>query len=236
MLLRVDELFVNYGPVPILQGIDLHVQGKEIVALLGSNGCGKTTLMKAISGILPVQRGTIIFDEQEIQNLSSSTIVKLGISQCAEGRFLFPGMSVFKNLKLGAYSRRESIRTIKQRMETVFHLFPILQERQKQKAGTLSGGEQQMLSIGRALMANPQLLILDEPSFGIAPLVVEVIFTMIKEINTTGITILVVEQNASAALSVAGRGYVMESGKIVQEDQSEKLITDTRIRKAYMGG
>ena len=235
MLPKIDNLFVSYGDVPVLHGVSLQVEQGEIVALLGSNGCGKTTLMKAISGLIPVKSGVVLFAGNPIQNLPPHNIVKLGVPQCAENRFLFPGLSVFKNIKIGAHSRKEDIKIIKARMESVFALFPILQERQRQRAGTLSGGEQQMLSIGRALMANPQLLILDEPSLGIAPLVVEAIFNMIKEINKKGITLFIVEQNASAALGVAGRGYVMKLGKIVRQDKSENLIVDPLIRKAYLG-
>jgi branched-chain amino acid transport system ATP-binding protein len=235
MLLKIDDLFVNYGDVPVVHEINLQVEPGEIVALLGGNGCGKTTLMKAISGLIPVKSGTIRFSGKPIQNLPPHKIVRLGVSQCAENRFLFPRLSVFKNLKIGAHSRREDSKTFKTRMESVFTLFPILQERQNQQAGTLSGGEQQMLSIGRALMADPRLLILDEPSLGIAPLVVEAIFNRLKEINQQGITLFVVEQNASAALEVAGRAYVMELGKIVRQDKSENLIVDPAIRKAYLG-
>jgi branched-chain amino acid transport system ATP-binding protein len=235
MLLKINNLFVSYGDVPVLHGVNLQVEQEEIVALLGSNGCGKTTLLKAISGLIPIKSGTIQFAGSPIHNLPPHITVKRGVSQCAENRFLFPGLSVFKNLKIGAHTRKEDMKTLRARMETVFALFPILQERQRQHAGTLSGGEQQMLSIGRALMANPQLLILDEPSLGIAPLVVEAIFNMIKEINKKGITLFIVEQNASAALGVAGRGYVMELGKVVREDTSENLLVDPTIRKAYLG-
>jgi len=235
MLLNIDKLSVAYGEVTVLHEINIQVSQGEIVALLGANGCGKTTLMKAISGLIPVRSGTINFDAHPIQNQTPHSIVKLGISQCAESRYLFPGLSVLKNLRLGAHCRREDMRTIKARMETVFDLFPILRGRQKQAAGTLSGGEQQMLSIGRALMADPRLLLLDEPSLGIAPLMVETIFKMLKEISKKGITLFIVEQNASTALEVAGRGYVMELGKIVREDSSEHLLVDPMIRKAYLG-
>ncbi len=235
MLLKIDDLFVSYGDVPVLHGVNLQVEQGEIVALLGSNGCGKTTLMKAISGLIPIKSGAVVFAGNPIQNLPPHLIVKLGVSQCAENRFLFPGLSVFKNLKIGAHTRREDMQALKTRMASVFALFPILQERQRQRAGTLSGGEQQMLSIGRALMANPQLLVLDEPSLGIAPLMVEAIFNMIREINKKGITLFIVEQNASAALGVAGRAYVMELGRIVREDKSENLLVDPVIRKAYLG-
>ncbi len=235
MLLKIDDLYVNYGEVPVVHGVRLQVDRGEIVALLGSNGCGKTTLMKAVSGLIAVKSGRILFSGEPIENLPPHHIVQRGISQCAENRFLFPGLSVFKNLKIGAHTRREEMKALTHRMESVFALFPILQERQRQRAGTLSGGEQQMLSIGRALMADPRLLILDEPSLGIAPLVVEAIFHRLKEINEQGITLFVVEQNASAALGVAGRGYVMELGKIVREDTSDHLMTDPLIRKAYLG-
>jgi branched-chain amino acid transport system ATP-binding protein len=191
--------------------------------------------MKSISGLIPVKSGSILLAGDPIHSLPPHIIVKKGVSHCAENRFLFPGLSVFKNLKIGAHSRREDWRTIRERMESVFALFPILQERQRQRAGTLSGGEQQMLSIGRALMASPKLLILDEPSLGIAPLVVEAIFRMIREINNQGITLFIVEQNASAALGVAGRGYVMELGKVVREGGSNLLLVDPFIRKAYLG-
>lgn len=235
MLLNINDLSVSYGEVPVLHGINIQVGQGEIVALLGSNGCGKTTLMKAISGLIPIGSGKILFDGNPIQNLAPHSIVKLGISQCAESRFLFPQLSVFKNLRLGAHCRREDMKTMKARMETVFSLFPVLGDRQRQRAGTLSGGEQQMLSIGRALMADPRLLILDEPSHGIAPLMVEAIFKMLKEVNKKGITLFIVEQNASVALGVVGRGYVMELGKIVLEDTSERLLVDPLIRKAYLG-
>lgn len=235
MLLNINDLSVSYGEVPVLHGINIQVGQGEIVALLGSNGCGKTTLMKAISGLIPIGSGKILFDGNPIQNLAPHSIVKLGISQCAESRFLFPQLSVFKNLRLGAHCRREDMKTMKARMETVFSLFPVLGDRQRQRAGTLSGGEQQMLSIGRALMADPRLLILDEPSHGIAPLMVEAIFKMLKEVNKKGITLFIVEQNASVALGVVGRGYVMELGKIVREDTSERLLVDPLIRKAYLG-
>jgi branched-chain amino acid transport system ATP-binding protein len=235
MLLNINDLYVNYDEVSILQGISISIEKGEIVTLLGSNGSGKSTLMKAISGLIPIKNGTILFDNKPIQTCPPHEIVKLGISQCAERRYLFPELTVYKNLKIGAHCLTEDMKETKARIERVFSMFPILKDRQKQKAGTLSGGEQQMLSIGRALMAAPQLLILDEPSLGIAPLVVENIFQMLKEINRQGVTLFIVEQNASVALKVAERGYVMELGKIVLANTSEQLLADPMIRKAYLG-
>jgi branched-chain amino acid transport system ATP-binding protein len=213
----------------------LNVQEEEIVTLLGANGAGKTTLLKTISGLLKCSSGSICFASQRIDHLRPNAIVQLGISQCPEGRKLFPEMTVLKNLRLGAFVRRHDQKGIEDSLTEVFHLFPILSERIKQLAGTLSGGEQQMLAMGRALMANPRLLLLDEPSLGLAPLVVRALFQTIRDINQRGTTIFLVEQNASQALHVAHRGYVMETGQIVLFDSSANLLNNEQVRQAYLG-
>ncbi|MCJ7832786.1 MAG: ABC transporter ATP-binding protein, partial [Deltaproteobacteria bacterium] len=207
----------------------------EIVTILGSNGAGKTTLLKTISGILRAHSGAATFKGQRIEKLDSSAIVRLGISQCPEGRKLFPEMSVLKNLRLGAYVRRQDKKGIEKSLAEVLQLFPILSERADQMAGTLSGGEQQMLAMGRALMSNPTLLLLDEPSLGLAPLVVKALFQSIRDINQRQVTILLVEQNASQALQVAHRGYVIETGKIVLSGSCQDLLKNEKVKQAYLG-
>jgi branched-chain amino acid transport system ATP-binding protein len=235
MLLNLDGLRTFYGNFPSLKGVSLNVQEEEIVTLLGANGAGKTTLLKTISGLLKCSSGSICFASQRIDHLRPNAIVQLGISQCPEGRKLFPEMTVLKNLRLGAFVRRHDQKGIEDSLTEVFHLFPILSERVKQLAGTLSGGEQQMLAMGRALMANPRLLLLDEPSLGLAPLVVRALFQTIRDINQRGTTIFLVEQNASQALHVAHRGYVMETGQIVLFDSSANLLNNEQVRQAYLG-
>jgi branched-chain amino acid transport system ATP-binding protein len=235
MLLNLDGLRTFYGNFPSLKGVSLNVQEEEIVTLLGANGAGKTTLLKTISGLLKCSSGSICFASQRIDHLRPNAIVQLGISQCPEGRKLFPEMTVLKNLRLGAFVRRHDQKGIEDSLTEVFHLFPILSERIKQLAGTLSGGEQQMLAMGRALMANPRLLLLDEPSLGLAPLVVRALFQTIRDINQRGTTIFLVEQNASQALHVAHRGYVMETGQIVLFDSSANLLNNEQVRQAYLG-
>ena len=235
MLLNLDGLSTFYGNFPSLKGVSLNVQEEEIVTLLGANGAGKTTLLKTISGLLKCSSGSISFASQRIDHLRPNAIVQLGISQCPEGRKLFPEMTVLKNLRLGAFVRRHDKKGIEDSLTEIFHLFPILSERVKQLAGTLSGGEQQMLAMGRALMANPTLLLLDEPSLGLAPLVVRALFQTILDINQRGTTIFLVEQNASQALHVAHRGYVMETGQIVLFDSSANLLNNEKVRQAYLG-
>jgi branched-chain amino acid transport system ATP-binding protein len=235
MLLSLEGVHTSYGNFPALRGVTLSVEKGEIVALLGSNGAGKTTLLKTISGILRARPGVISFDGKRIENLHSNEIVRLGISQCPEGRKLFPEMSVLKNLRLGAYVRRQDKKGVEKSLAEIFELFPILSERAKQLAGTLSGGEQQMLAMGRAVMSNPALLLLDEPSLGLAPLVVRTLFQTIQDINRRKTTVFLVEQNASQALHIAHRGYVMETGKVVLTGPSEALLNDEKVKQAYLG-
>jgi branched-chain amino acid transport system ATP-binding protein len=235
MLLSLEGVHTSYGNFPALRGVTLSVERGEIVTLLGSNGAGKTTLLKTISGILRARPGAISFGGKRIENLHSNEIVRLGISQCPEGRKLFPEMSVLKNLRLGAYVRRRDKKGVEKSLGEIFQLFPILSERSKQLAGTLSGGEQQMLAMGRAVMSNPTLLLLDEPSLGLAPLVVRTLFQTIQDINRRETTIFLVEQNASQALHIAHRGYVMETGKIVLTGPSQALLNDEKVKQAYLG-
>ena len=235
MLLTLEGVHTSYGNFPALRGVTLSVEKGEIVTLLGSNGAGKTTLLKTISGILRARPGVISFGGKRIENLHSNEIVRLGISQCPEGRKLFPEMSVLKNLRLGAYVRRRDKKGVEKSLAEIFQLFPILSERAKQLAGTLSGGEQQMLAMGRAVMSNPTLLLLDEPSLGLAPLVVRTLFQTIQDINRRETTIFLVEQNASQALHIAHRGYVMETGKIVLTGPSQALLNDEKVKQAYLG-
>jgi branched-chain amino acid transport system ATP-binding protein len=235
MLLSLEGVNTFYGNFQALRGVSLSIEKGEIVTLLGSNGAGKSTLLKTISGLLRTRSGAIFFEGQRIEQLYPNAIVSLGISQCPEGRKLFPEMSVLKNLRLGAYVRRQDKKGIEKSMDEVLQLFPILSERSKQMAGTLSGGEQQMLAMGRALMSNPALLLLDEPSLGLAPLVVRALFQIIQDINQRQMTIFLIEQNASQALHVAHRGYVMETGKIVLTGPRQALLNDEKVKKAYLG-
>jgi len=235
MLLNLEGVNTFYGNFQASRDVSLSIEKGEIVALLGSNGAGKTTLLKTISGLLKARSGMITFEGKRIEQLHPNAIVSLGISQCPEGRKLFPEMSVHKNLRLGAYVRRGDKNGLEKSLNEVLQLFPILSERSKQMAGTLSGGEQQMLAMGRALMSNPTLLLLDEPSLGLAPLVVRSLFQVIKDINQRQMTIFLVEQNASQALNVAHRGYVMETGKIVLSGSCEALLSDEKVKQAYLG-
>jgi branched-chain amino acid transport system ATP-binding protein len=235
MMLNLEGINTFYGNFQALRGIALSVEKGEIVAILGSNGAGKTTLLKTISGLLRARSGSTIFEGQSIEKLDSSAIVRLGISQCPEGRKLFPDMSVLKNLRMGAYVRRRDTKGIEKSLTEIMQLFPILSERAGQMAGTLSGGEQQMLAMGRALMSNPALLLLDEPSLGLAPLVVKTLFQSIRDINQRQVTILLVEQNASQALQVAHRGYVIETGKIVLSGSRQELLANEKVKQAYLG-
>jgi branched-chain amino acid transport system ATP-binding protein len=233
-LLEVNDIHTYYGNIEAIKGISLTVDEGEVVTLIGSNGAGKSTTLRSISGLTPPREGSIRFNGREIGETPPQEIVKLGISMSPEGRHTFQRMSVRENLDLGAYLRRDSA-DITSDMDRVFDLFPRLKEREKQKAGTMSGGEQQMLAIGRALMARPKLLLLDEPGMGLAPILVERIYETVEEINRQGTTILLVEQNANFALGTAKRGYVLETGKVVLADDSEKLRSNPEVQKAYLG-
>lgn len=235
MLLRLREVAVFYGRAQALRGISMEMAQGELVAILGANGAGKTTLLRTISGLTESRKGTIEFLGKRIDNLPPERIVRLGISHCPEGRKLFPQLTVYKNLILGAYVRRNERKRMAETIERIYELFPVLKERQEQLAGTLSGGEQQMLTIARALMARPILLLLDEPSLGIAPLLVSRIFEVIKEINQQGTAILLVEQNAALALNVAHRGYVLETGEVVLTGEAPSLLDEEKVKQAYIG-
>jgi branched-chain amino acid transport system ATP-binding protein len=234
VLLKLESVHVTYGRVEVVKGISLEVREKEIVTLIGANGAGKTTTLKTISGIHPPAGGTVEFQGRKISGLPPHKIVEMGVSQAPEGRQIFPGMSIIENLSMGAYARRDR-KGIAEDYERVFSLFPILSARKTQPGGTLSGGEQQMLAIGRALMARPKVLLLDEPSMGLAPMLVQQIFSIIEEINQQGTTILLVEQNAQQALGRAHRGYVLESGEVVLTDTAGNLLNNDQVRKAYLG-
>jgi branched-chain amino acid transport system ATP-binding protein len=233
-LLEIDGIDAFYGRVQAVRGASLQVDKGEVVALIGSNGAGKTTTLRTISGLMHPRRGTIVFDGKDITHTPPQKIVDLGICQSPEGRRLFPRMSVLDNLRMGAYTRRDAAE-IKADMERVFELFPRLRERRNQIAGTLSGGEQQMCAMGRALMAKPKLLMLDEPSLGLSPILVQTIFDIVREINSRGIPVLLVEQNAHKALEVAHRGYVLETGVIVQTGTGKELLASEEVQKAYLG-
>ena len=235
MMLQVKELSVHYGVIQALKQVSLEVNEGEIVALIGANGAGKTTLLHAISGLVKKSEGELIFLGNSLNKANARTIVSSGITQVPEGRRIFPDMSVQENLLMGAYLRKDK-KGIEEDMQKVYERFPRLNERKKQLAGTLSGGEQQMLAMGRALMAKPKLLLLDEPSMGLSPLLVKEIFSIIKEINQQGTTVLLVEQNARMALQIAHRAYVMETGKIVLSGTGEQLSASDEIKKAYLGG
>jgi branched-chain amino acid transport system ATP-binding protein len=233
-VLELEGVDAFYGRIQALRGVSLKVEKGEIVALIGSNGAGKTTTLRTISGLMHPQAGTVTFDGHDITRTPPSRIVGLGISQSPEGRRLFPRMSVLDNLVMGAYSRNDKA-GIASDMERVFTLFPRLQERRTQIAGTLSGGEQQMLAMGRALMAKPKVMLLDEPSLGLAPILQETIFSIVREINGQGTTVLLVEQNATKALDVAHRGYVLETGVVVQTGTGKELLASEEVQKAYLG-
>jgi branched-chain amino acid transport system ATP-binding protein len=233
-MLEIKDLHTYYGNIHALKGISLQVEQGEVVTLIGSNGAGKTTTLRTIQGLLRPREGTILFEGGSLGSLSTQAIVRLGISQSPEGRLIFPRMTVQENLEMGAFSRRDSL-GIKSDTERILHLFPRLRERINQKGGTLSGGEQQMLAIGRAMMARPRLLLLDEPSMGLAPMLVTQIFSIIREINEQGTTVLLVEQNARMALTVAHRGYVLQTGEIVLAGAAKDLQSNETVRKAYLG-
>lgn len=230
LLLRNVHTF--YGPIEALKGIHVEVKQGEIVCLIGNNGAGKSTTLMTVSGILKPKSGDILFEERSIRGIAPHRIVELGISQVPEGRRIFPKLTIRENLEMGSFSARDDFATS---LEMVYALFPILKERSKQLGGTLSGGEQQMLAIGRALMSRPKLLLLDEPSLGLAPIIVSKIFKTIKEINREGVTVLLVEQNARAALKLSARGYVLENGRVSLEGKGEELMNNELVRKAYLG-
>ena len=233
-LLELDDVHTYYGNIRALKGVSLTVGRGEIVTLIGSNGAGKTTTLKTVIGTIHPLRGTVRFGGQRIDTLSTDRIVRLGIAQSPEGRRIFPRMSVLENLELGAFARRDQV-SVPEDLERVLGLFPRLRERLAQKGGTLSGGEQQMLAIGRALMARPTVLLLDEPSMGLSPILVETIFAIVRDINRQGTTILLVEQNARMALRVAHRGYVIQTGRIVLGDTGAELLRSDVVRKSYLG-
>jgi branched-chain amino acid transport system ATP-binding protein len=234
VILELKDLHAFYGAIEALKGVSLEVREGEIVTLIGANGAGKSTTLRSINGLVPPRKGTIHFQGRDITNASSHEIIKDGIAHSPEGRRLFPRMSVMENLEMGAF-QREDRSGFKDDLDRVFQFFPRLAERRNQKAGTLSGGEQQMCAMGRALMARPKLLLLDEPSMGLAPIFVEKIFEIVKEINAQGTPILLVEQNALMALDTAHRGYVMETGKIALADDAKALRQNEQVRKAYLG-
>lgn len=233
-LLEVENMHSFYGHIHALRGVSLTVEEGEVVTLIGSNGAGKTTTLRSIHGILPPREGRVVFRGEEIQGIPAHHMIKRGIAQSPEGRKIFHRMTVTENLEMGAYHRNDR-KEIQEDMTRVYDLFPRLKERVKQEAGTMSGGEQQMLAIGRSLMSRPKLLLLDEPSMGLAPVLVERIFQVIEEVNKQGTTILLVEQNANVALEIATRGYVLETGSIVNTGTAEKLRQDPKVREAYLG-
>ena len=236
-MLRVESISAFYGAVQALRNVSVHVSAGEIVTLLGANGAGKTTLMKVISGLHPLNKGRLLFNGQNIAGLPAEHILRLGVGQVPEGRQIFSPLSVLDNLILGAYLRfkGEEKKKVLKDLEFIFEIFPVLQARPKQRAGTLSGGEQQMLAIGRTLMARPKLLLLDEPSMGLAPMVIRDIFKAVQTLRTRGTTLLLVEQNAKAALQVADRGYVIETGRIIMEGETADLLHNKEIQRAYLG-
>lgn len=234
-MLKLEKVEAKYGHIRALKGISIEVNKQEIVTLIGANGAGKTTTLSTIIGITKAHSGKIFFRDEDITRTTSSKIVASGIALAPEGRRIFPRLTVMENLEMGAYSQKD-LNTIKENLEKMFALFPVLKEREKQLGGTLSGGEQQMLAIARAMMDNPILLLLDEPSLGLAPKLVKSIFATIEEINKKGVTVLLVEQNAKAALSLAHRGYVLETGTVILKDTGKELLDNEQVKKAYLGG
>jgi branched-chain amino acid transport system ATP-binding protein len=233
-VLQVNDIHTFYGAIEALKGISLEVNEGEIVTLIGSNGAGKTTTLRSVSGLVPPRQGRIVYQGRDITGLPGHQVAAMGIAHSPEGRRIFPRMTVLENLEMGAFTRRDNA-GIKSDIERVYELFPRLKERERQKAGTMSGGEQQMLAMGRALMAQPTLLLLDEPSLGLAPVIVDKIYEIIREINGQGVTILLVEQNANYALDVSTRGYVLETGSVALTDNSASLRNDERVKAAYLG-
>lgn len=231
-MLSIKDLKVNFGGIEAVKGISFDVEKGEIATLIGANGAGKSTTLRAISGLVKPSNGKIIFEDKNITNLEPSKIVKAGVTLCPEGRRIFPDMTVIENIKIGAYLRLDDL---KNDIDRVFSLFPILKERRLQLAGTLSGGEQQMLAVARSLMSRPKIMMLDEPSLGLAPLIVKNIFDIIKEINKEGVTILLIEQNANMALRIADRAFVLDTGKIIMEGNGKELLDNPKIKEAYLG-
>ena len=234
MLLKIDKISVSYGKIAALREVSIHLDDREIVVIIGANGAGKTTLINTISGIHRPLGGRVLFKDEEIQGMPAWKIARKGIVQIPEGRKVFPKLTILENLELGAFPEKDKV-TIKKQLEEMFALFPILSDRRKQAAGTLSGGEQQMLAIARGLMAKPKILLFDEPSMGLAPLIVEKVFQIIKEINQKGVPILLVEQNAKKSLQIAQRAYVLETGCITLADSGQRLLENELVKKAYLG-
>lgn len=233
-MLEVKELKVYYGMIQAIKGVSFHVEEGEVIALIGANGAGKTTILHTISGLLAPKEGTVTFEGTDIVKIPGHKIVSMGMAHVPEGRRVFAQLSVLQNLKMGAYTRKDKDE-VEQTLKTVFERFPRLEERQNQLAGTLSGGEQQMLAMGRALMSHPKIILMDEPSMGLSPIFVNEIFNIIQEVSKSGTTVLLVEQNAKKALSIADRAYVLETGKIVLEGRADALLRDASIKKAYLG-
>ena len=233
-MLEIKELEVYYGMIQAIKGISFEVNEGEVIALIGANGAGKTTILHTISGLIAPKKGSITFEGQEITKIPAHKIVENGLAQVPEGRRVFPSLSVLQNLKLGAYTRKDK-KEIDDTLKMIYERFPRLEERKNQPAGTLSGGEQQMLAMGRALMSKPRIILMDEPSMGLSPIFVNEIFDIIKQVSASGTTVLLVEQNAKKALSIADRGYVLETGKIVKEGKASDLLNDEAVKKAYLG-
>ena len=233
-LLEIKDLEVYYGMIQAIKGVSFQVQEGEVIALIGANGAGKTTILHTITGLLEAKKGSVIFDGKDITKTPAHKIVSMGMAHVPEGRRVFANLSVYQNLKMGAYTRKDK-QEIEETLKTVYKRFPRLEERKNQLAGTLSGGEQQMLAMGRALMSHPRIILMDEPSMGLSPIFVNEIFDIIKEVSASGTTVLLVEQNAKKALSISDRGYVLETGKTVLEGNSEDLLNNDSIKKAYLG-
>ncbi|MBI5369563.1 MAG: ABC transporter ATP-binding protein [Planctomycetes bacterium] len=233
-MLELRDIHTGYGPIEVLKGISLEVRTGEIVTIIGANGAGKSTTLMTVSGMVPVRRGEVRFQGERLTGVAPHRIVELGLSQVPEGRRIFPRLTVLENLEMGAYTRRDP-NGVAADLDKMFHRFPILSERKEQLGGTLSGGEQQMLAIARALMARPRMLLLDEPSLGLAPLFVSKVFRILRELNREGVTVLLVEQNARMALKTAHRGYVLETGQITMADAAATLLADSRVQDAYLG-
>ena len=233
-MLEIKDLEVYYGMIQAIKGISFEVNEGEVIALIGANGAGKTTILHTISGLIAPKKGSITFEGQELTKIPAHKIVENGLAQVPEGRRVFPSLSVLQNLKLGAYTRKDK-KEIDDTLKMIYKRFPRLEERKNQPAGTLSGGEQQMLAMGRALMSKPRIILMDEPSMGLSPIFVNEIFDIIKQVSASGTTVLLVEQNAKKALSIADRGYVLETGKIVKEGKASDLLNDEAVKKAYLG-
>ena len=233
-LLEIKDLEVFYGMIQAIKGVSFQVNEGEVIALIGANGAGKTTILHTVTGLLEAKKGSVFFDGKDITKTPAHKIVSMGMAHVPEGRRVFANLSVYQNLRMGAYTRKDK-QEIEETLKTVYKRFPRLEERKNQLAGTLSGGEQQMLAMGRALMSHPRIILMDEPSMGLSPIFVNEIFDIIKEVSTSGTTVLLVEQNAKKALSISDRGYVLETGKIVLEGRSEDLLNNDSIKKAYLG-